>query len=161
MHGNVFELSRIAIPASDWIRAGSLPDWFYEQVCDYAENLSLFQRKEAIGQFRSCFGNLCTQSGDMFIISPQIRETYFRKSYGRFKAAVDVLAQTDYEAFAGISDAGPLRQALDSLNDSYENKRGVYIYSTESGELATLDCWIRSADFSRPFYIGGTVNYHC
>jgi len=119
------------------------------------------QRKTAIGRFRSSFGGFCTQSGDMLVISPQIRGTYFRKSYGQFKTAADVLAQADYEAFSGIGDTAALRQTLDSLNDSYEDKRGSYIYSAESGKLVILDHWIRTADFLKPFYIGGTINYHC
>ena len=159
MHSSVFEVSRTPVPVSKQIRAGHLPDWFYEQICDYAENPSLVQRKNAIGQFCRGLGNLCTQNGDKFTIYPGISMAYFCKRYDCFKTAAKTLAQTDYEVFAG-SGTPAFHLALDCLNSSYEDKWGVYIYSTESGELITLDRWLRIEDFSVPFYIGGMVNYH-
>lgn len=161
MCNSVFEISRVPIPVPERTRAGHLPDWFYEQVCDYAKNLGPERRQTAIGQFAAQFGDLCVREGDMITISPQIRETYFRKSYGSFKAAAEVLSQTDYEAFSECPAGSVLLSALNRLNSSYEDKRDVYIYLTGSGELIPLDRWIRTADFSNPFYIGGTVNYHC
>ena len=47
--------------------------------------------------------------------------------------------------------------ALDGLRDSYEDQRGIYIYSPETDSLVTLEHWLRSADLSRPFYIGGPL----
>lgn len=161
MYNSVFEVSHAPIPVSQRIRAGHLPDWFYEQVCDYTENLEPEQRQIAIEQFVSQFGGLCVREGDMITISPQIRETYFRKSYGHFKAAAETLSQTDYKAFSKCRVGSVLLLALDRLNNSYEDKRGVYICLTESGELMPLDRWIRTANFSNPFYIGGTISFHC
>lgn len=161
MHSSVFEISHAPVPVSQRIRAGHLPDWFYEQVCDYAENLEPEQRRTAIEQLTEHFGGLYLREGDMITISPQIRATYFRKSYGSFKAAAETLLQTDYEAFSECRANSVLLSVLDRLNNSYENKRNVYIYLTESGELMPLDRWIRTADFSNSFYIGGTINYHC
>jgi len=143
------------------MKASHLPDWFYEQVCDYAENLSLDRRKEVIGQFCGFFGELCVQNEDILTISPKVRETYFRKSYARFTAAANELTQSNYETFSGIRGFPILSRTLDILNTSFEDRRGIYIYLRESGELITLDYWIRTADFSKPFYIGGTINYHC
>ncbi|MBS5549066.1 MAG: DUF945 domain-containing protein [Oscillospiraceae bacterium] len=51
--------------------------------------------------------------------------------------------------------------ALDGLRDSYEDQRGIYIYSPETDSLVTLEYWLRNADLSRPFYIGGTIDYLC
>ncbi len=48
MHSNVFDVSRSLVPVSERIRAGNLPDWFYEQICDYAENPNSGQRQTAI-----------------------------------------------------------------------------------------------------------------
>lgn len=156
MHSGVFEVAHTPVPAFQRARAGNLPDWFYEQVCDYAENPSSIQREQAIRQLFSCLGSSCTPSGSGFAISPQIRGKHFRKSYSYFKAAAKALAQSEYDVFAESNSA--LRLALDGLNDSYEDKRGIYIYLAESGKLVTLDHWIRTADFSKPFYIGGAVN---
>lgn len=161
MHSSVFEISRSPVPVLQRVRAGHLPDWFYEQVCDYAENLEPEQRQTTIEQFVAQFGGLCVREGDMITISPRIKATYFRKSYGNFKAAAETLSQTDYKVFAEYRAGSVLLSALDRLNNSYEDKWGVYIYLTESGELMTLDRWIRTAEFSNPLYIGGTINYHC
>lgn len=160
MHSSVFEVSRKPILESKRAKAGHLPDWFYEQICDYAENPDLGQRQEAINQLHQNLGELCVLDGDSLTVSPQIRENYFRKSYDYFKAAAEALAQTDYKTFAGKGGTSAFHLALDGLNDSYEDKRGTYIYLAELGELITLDCWLRTADFSAPFYIGGTIKYH-
>lgn len=161
MHSGVFEISRSPVPVLQRIRAGHLPDWFYEQICNYAENLEPEQRQTTIEQFVVQFRDLCVREGDMITISLQIKVTYFRKSYGHFKATAEMLSQTDYKAFSECRVGSVLLSALDRLNNSYENKRSAYIYLTESGELIPLDRWIRTADFSRPFYIGGVINYHC
>lgn len=160
MHSSVFEISRAPVPISERVRAGHLPDWFYEQVCDFAENPDLDRRRAAISQLSGQLGALCRLEGDRFNISPQIRAVYFHKSYGDFKAAAKTLSQTSYKEFSEYCADSVLLSALDRLNSSYEDKRGVYIYLTELSELITLDRWIRTADFSRPFYIGGTINYH-
>lgn len=161
MHSNVIEISRVPVPLSERVKVGHLPDWFYERICDYAENPTQAQREEAIEQFCNQLGDLCTRNGDVLTISPQIKATYFHKGYGDFKAAAETLSQTDYKAFSEYRTSSVLLSALDRLNSSYEDKRGVYIYLAETGDLMPLDRWIRTADFSKPFYIGGTINYHC
>ena len=161
MHSSIIELSHKSVPASQRARAGHLPDWFYEQVCDYAENPGPVQREEMMEQFSAQLGDSCIRSGEQLTIFPQVREVYFRKSYSQFRAAAEALAQTDYAAFSGQRTDSALSSLLDKLNNSYENKRGVYIYLNESDELVALDRWLRTADFSKTFYIGGTVSYHC
>ena len=161
MHSSVFEMSRTPVPISERVRVGHLPDWFYEQVCDFAENPDLDRRRAAIGQLSGQLGTLCRMEGDRLAISPQIRAVYFNKSYNDFKAAAKTLSRTGYKEFSEYRADSVLLSALDRLNSSYEDKRGIYVYLTESGELVTLDRWLRTADFSRPFYIGGTINYHC
>lgn len=160
MHSNVFEISHTPVSAVKWARAGNLPDWFYEQICDYAENTDLVQRQDAISQFCGVLGDLCALDGDRLTVSPQIRETYFRKSYGCFITAAETLVQTSYETFSGCRTDQTFSLALGKLNNCYEDKRGIYIYLSETGELVTLDRWLRTADFSKPLYIGGKINYH-
>ena len=161
MDSYIYEISHTPIPTNQQARAGNIPDWFYEQVCSYAENTDQARREDAIQEFFDCLGQFCVRSGDEFILSAQIKETFFRASYDYFKAAAELLAQADYATFAGISISPAFSLALEGLNDSYENQRGSYIYYSETGQLITLERWLRSADLSRPFYIGGTVNYHC
>lgn len=160
MHSSVFEISHAPVPAAKWARAGNLPDWFYEQICDYAENTDPVQRQDAISQFCRALGGLCALDEDRLTVSPQIRGTYFRKSYSCFIRTAETLVQTDYEAFSECRTDQTFSLALGKLNNCYEDKRGIYIYLSETGELMTLDRWLRTADFSKPFYIGGTINYH-
>ena len=49
MHNSIYEVSRSPVPASQRARAGNMPDWFFERVCDYAENPTPRQREEALG----------------------------------------------------------------------------------------------------------------
>ena len=160
MHSNIFELTYAPVPASKRARAGNLPDWFYEQICDYAENTDLVQRQDAISQFCRALRGLCALDGDKLTVFPQIRETYFRKNFGCFITAAKTLVQTDYETFSGCRTDQTLSLVLDKLNNCYEDKRDIYIYLSKTDELMTLDCWLRTADFSKPLYIGGTINYH-
>ena len=160
MHSSVFEISHAPVPAAKRTRAGNLPDWFYEQICDYAENTDLVQRQDAISQFCRALGGLCAPDGNRLTVSPHIRESYFRKSYRCFITAAETLAQTDYETFSGIYTGITLSLNLDKLNSSYEDRRGVYVYLTDTGDLMTLNHWLRAADFSKPLYIGGTINYY-
>lgn len=160
MHSSVIEVSRTPVPISERASTGHLPDWFYEQVCDYAENPDQGQRQGFIEQLSGQLDSSCVLDGDKLTISPHIKETYFRKAYCSFKAAAETLAQTDYKLFSGIRTEPSLSQNLDKLNSSYEDKLGVYIYRSESGELVSLDRWLRTADLSQPFYIGGIINYH-
>ena len=44
MHNSIYEVSRSPVPASQRARAGNMPDWFFERVCDYAENPTPRQR---------------------------------------------------------------------------------------------------------------------
>lgn len=127
MHSNIFEVSRTPVPVPMRARAGHMPDWFYEQVCDYAENLSPAQREQTIGRLYKQLGGLCTQSGDKITVLPQIRDAHFRKNYDCFRAAAETLTQTDYDVFTGNTVSSAFHLALDGLNDSYEDKRGIYI----------------------------------
>ena len=54
MHSSVFEISHAPVPAAKRTRAGNLPDWFYEQICDYTENTDLVQRQDAIRRRWPC-----------------------------------------------------------------------------------------------------------
>ena len=53
-----------------------------------------------------------------------------------------------------------LNLALSGLNDSYEDRYGIYVYTGTTNTLEPLDRWLRYADLSRPVYVGGVVDYH-
>lgn len=160
MHRSVYEVTHKPIPISQRTRAGNLPDWFYERVCDYAENTTPEQREAAIRALSLSLGPGCDRNGDRLMLSPTVRDTFFRESYHCFRTAAKALSMTDYAVFAGVQPAPAFQAALSGLNDSYEDTRGIYIYSTETELLVTLEYWLRNADLSLPFYIGGVVDYH-
>ena len=56
MHSFVYELARTPVRPDCYARAGNLPDWFYEQVCDYAENTDPPQREQAIADLSHFLG---------------------------------------------------------------------------------------------------------
>ena len=72
-----------------------------------------------------------------------------------------MLAETDYETFAGLKENTVFQLARLGISDSHEDRFGFYIYTPESETLQPLDTWLRSTDTSRPFYVGGTIDYHC
>ena len=137
-----------------------LPDWFYEQVCSYAENADPAWREQAIQELVQFLGPLCTRTGSRLTFSHSLRDGFFRRGYVCFKAAAEVLAQTAFSVFSGSEIAPAFDLALDGLNDSYEDRYSIYIYHAQTGILEPLDRWLRYADLSKPVYIGGVVSYY-
>ena len=160
MHSFVYELARTPIRPDCYARAGNLPDWFYEQVCDYAENTDPPQREQAIADLSHFLGPLCTRTGSRLTFSHSLRDGFFRRGYVCFKAAAEVLAQTAFSVFSGSEIAPAFDLALDGLNDSYEDRYSIYIYHAQTGILEPLDRWLRYADLNKPVYIGGVVSYY-
>ena len=154
MHSFVYELARTPVRPDCYARAGNLPDWFYEQVCDYAENTDPPQREQAIADLSHFLGPLCTRKGDRLDFAPNLRDSFFRRGYVCFRAAAEVLAQTAYAVFSGSEKAPAFDLALSGLNDSYEDRYGVYVYTGTTNTLEPLDRWLRYADLSRPVYVG-------
>jgi hypothetical protein len=160
MHSTVFEIAENPISPSSYASPGYLPDWFYCSVCDYAEPMTEAEREQSILALERHFGNLCSRDGDQLRFSPGLKETYFMENHAYFLAAAKALAKTDYDTFAGITPAAAFDLALSSLSESYRDRRSFYIYTPGNRALTPLDSWLRTADLSRPFYVGGTINYH-
>jgi len=160
MHSAIFELSRTPLPVERWTEPERLPDWFFGSVCDYAEKMNQAERDDGIESLTLCFGELCSRDGSRITFSPQLRQSYFRESHEYFKKAAEALAETDYEVFSGACRAPAFELALQGLWESYGDRRGIYIYCPETDALQPLDHWLRTADISRPFYVGGAISYH-
>lgn len=158
MHSTVYELSDHPIAAEKFITSGYLPDWFFSSIADYATEMSGTERADSIATLAEHFGSLCTRRGNQISFSPQLKQTYFKESHRYFKEAAKALSKTDYDVFAGITPTTAFHLALNSITESYTDKYSFYIY--EDGKLSPLDNWLRSADISKPFYVGGTINYH-
>lgn len=159
MHSRIFELSRSPIKASNRMTDSDIPDWFFTSVCDYA--VPSGQREQDIDWLTGYFHGLCSRDGIKLSFAPDIKEKCFRDSYEAFKSAASMLAETDYETFAGLKENTVFQLARLGISDSYEDRFGFYIYTPESETLQPLDTWLRSTDTSKPFYVGGTIDYHC
>jgi hypothetical protein len=160
MHSTIYEITEHPIPTSSYTGPGNLPDWFYCSVCDYAELMAEAERERSIVSLANHFGPLCQRQGDQLRFSPGLKENYFKENHRYFLEAAQALAQTDYDTFAGITPASAFDLALHSLSESYRDKRSFYIYTPGNRALTPLDTWLRTADLSHPFYVGGTINYH-
>ena len=160
MHSYVYQVSLQPVQSEAYAKAGHLPDWFYEQVCSYAENADPAWREQAIQELVQFLGPLCTRTGSRLTFSHSLREGFFRRGYVCFKAAAEVLAQTAFSVFSGSEIAPAFDLALDGLNDSYEDRYSIYIYHAQTEILEPLDRWLRYADLSKPVYIGGVVSYY-
>ena len=159
MHSRIFELSHKPIKAADRMTDGDVPEWFFTTVCDYA--VPSGQREQDIDWFTGYFRGLCSRDGSKLHFAPDIKEKCFREGYEAFKSAASALAETDYATFAGLKENAAFQLARFGLTDSYEDKFGFYIYTPESQALQPLDSWLRNTDTSKPFYVGGTIDYHC
>ena len=151
MHSTVFELSDHPIPAAQQATPGYLPDWFFCSVCDYATRMTNTEREDSITALVNNLGASCSRSGDCLTFAPSLRDTYFRESLRYFKAAAAALSETDVTAPAFTA-------AMNGIWESYTDPHGFYIYTSE--RLLPLDSWLRTADISQPYYVGGTINYH-
>lgn len=158
MHSTVYELSDHPIPTKQRISPGRLPDWFFASVADYATRMSETERANRISALAEHLGGMCMRSGDALRFSSSLKQNYFRESHQYFKAAAEALSETDYDVFAGLAPTKAFHLALSSIAESYTDRHSFYIYN--AGKLAPLDDWLRSADLSVPFYVGGTINYH-
>lgn len=154
----VYEISERPIPANQQITPGYLPDWFFNSVCSYATKMSAAEREKSIHGLVKYFGGLCACNGDQMTFSPLLKQQYFKEKYETFKAVAKNLAETEYSVFSGVLPTEKLCLTINSLMESYTDQRGIYIY--ECGKLLPLDNWIRKAEISKPFYVGGTVCYH-
>ena len=103
-------------------------------------------------------GPLCTRKGDRLDFAPNLRDSFFRRGYVCFRAAAEVLAQTAYAVFSGSEKAPAFDLALSGLNDSYEDRYGVYVYTGTTNTLEPLDRWLRYADLSRPVPVKNVGN---
>ena len=93
MHSYVYQVSLQPVQSETYAKAGHLPDWFYEQVCSYAENADPAWREQAIQELLQFLGPLCTRTGSRLTFNPSLRDGFFRRGYVCFKAAAEVLAR--------------------------------------------------------------------
>ena len=74
-------------------------------------------------------------------------------------AAVRALAKASYDMFSGIMPAPAFFAALSGVAESYADRFGFYIYDADHAELLPLDAWLRTADLSKPYFVGSVIDY--
>ena len=57
MHSYVYQIFLQPVQSESYAKAGHLPDWFYEQVCSYAENADPSWRERAIQELASSWAH--------------------------------------------------------------------------------------------------------
>ena len=160
MHSRIFELSQSPVPEDDRYTYDCLPEWFYGQIADYSDDIPDENRSEEIRWFASSFAGACTCEGGKLTFAPDTVERYFRQAYSKFLAAAAQLTAYSYEAFCGKNGWRVLDHTVFELNDAYEDRYGFYVYDRDRSEFRTEDAWLREADLSAPWYVGGIVDYH-
>ena len=76
MHSYVYQVSLQPVQSEAYAKAGHLPDWFYEQVCSYAENADPAWREQAIQELVQFLGPLCTRTGSRLTFSHSLRDGF-------------------------------------------------------------------------------------
>ena len=160
MHNTIYELSDKPIPKSNRATVGSLPAWFFDSVSDGATEISDDAREQEITRLVHCLGSSCIWDGNKLMLSPDVRQEYFKGAFEYFKKAAAALAETEYAVFSGTAPSAAFDLALQGMAESYSDKFGAYVYDPGIRELFPLDTWIRSADVSKPYYVGGAIDYH-
>lgn len=161
MHNTIYEISDKPIPKSGRATVGSLPAWFFDSVSDGACEFSDDEREQEIRRLSHCLGSACKWDGKKLMLSPDIRQEYFKGAFEYFKKAAAALAETEYTVFSGTVPSAAFDLALQGMAESYADKLGSYVYDPGIRELFPLDTWLRQADIEKPLYIGGIINYHC
>ena len=75
-------------------------------------------------------------------------------------AAVRALAKTSYDTFSGIMPAPAFHVALNSVTESYADRFDFYVYDADHAELLPMDAWLRKENLSKPYFVGGVMDYH-
>lgn len=157
MHSRIFELSDTPVPANERVKEFCIPEWFCSTIADYVDDDT--DRKNDIEWLMSCMGGIATlENGSTIVYAPDARKQYFARRYERFMKAIEQIKNVTLEGFAGIDRAYNVDGKMSELRDAYEDKFGFYIFYKE--QLMTEDEWMRFADLTKPYYIGGTIDYH-
>ena len=160
MHSRIFELSEHPIEESDRYSYDWLPDWFYGSIADYAGDIENKDRDDEIQWLVGFFAGQCKNDGDRIEFTDKAREQHFRRTYWDFIKAASLLSAMSFDAFCGTTGYRALKDTLYDLNRAFEDKFGFYVFDQDKDELITLDAWIREADLSKPYYVGGILDYH-
>ena len=115
MHNTIYEISDKPIPKSGRATVGSLPACFFDSVSDGAFEISDDDREQEIRRLSHCLGSSCTWDGKKLILSPDVRQEYFKGAFEYFKKAASALAETEYAVFSGAAPSVAFDLALQGM----------------------------------------------
>ena len=142
------------------MKVDDLPMWFFADTADYASEVPAGRRSQEIDWLNDGFYGLCSRNGDELSFDPGILGTFFLRKHSRFVESAAKLAGATYEAFIGGSGNESLIYSLIDLKEAYDDGYGFYIYDRDEDELLTLDTWLRTANLTRHWFVGGIIDYH-
>ena len=160
MHSRVFEISTSAIDVKDQFNTSQLPEWFFHTIADYGDDVLDAERESSLDWFVQRFGGNCHRDGDKVSFVSQMKTDYFKESHGAFLSAASTLTQCSLDEFSGVAPQSEFFRALFTLKSSFEDQYSFYVYNKEIDELITMDQWVRNADLTQSYYIGGIIDYH-
>ena len=160
MHSRIFEISEKPTPEGERYTYDMLPDWFYGTVADYADIIADESRDNEIQWFVGFFAGQCKNDGDRISFTDKAAEYHFRRQFGDFLKSASLLGAFSFDAFCGKDGYRALDMTIYELNNAYNDKFGFYVYDRDDDALKTLDNWLREADLSKSYYIGGIIDYH-
>lgn len=159
MHSRIFEVSEKPVDPENYLDEGSIPEWFCGSIADYVDGDT--DRDHDIEWLLQQMHGAATYSVEDNSLSfdADAKKKFFAADYLKFQESLKELSCISEEEFAGESHDHNLRLMMYRLKEAYADKFGFYICSEER-ELEPLHDWLRMADLSKKYYIGGTIDYH-
>lgn len=121
-----------------------------------AFEISEDDREQEINRLAHCLGSSCIWDGSKLMLSPNIRQEYFKGAFEYFKKAAVALAETEYSVFSGAVPSVAFDLALQGMAESYSDKFGSYVYDPGIREdrdtLSTAGTLLGTANFAEAFY---------
>ena len=114
MHNTIYEISDKPIPKSSRATVANLPAWFFDSVSDGACEFSEDEREQEICRLSNCLGSACKWDGRKLILSPEVRQEFFKGAFQYFKNAASALAETEY-AVMNVKSALTVWWAMQSV----------------------------------------------
>ena len=157
MHSRIFQLESSPVTKEHRISSDDIPEWFCVEIADYVDDLPESARRENIDWLVGSFHGICENRGGRLAFHGDA-VAYFSDEYRykKFVENVNRLRNVSLRSF--VDPHSDLSYLLYALQNSYDNKYGFYIWS--GGIIETMDHWVRRADLTKTYYVGGIVDYH-
>jgi hypothetical protein len=159
MHSRIIELSEHPIDPDDYLTDFRVPEWFTSSIADYVDSST--DRTHDIEWFLSAFNGCCnySPSDQSIVFTPDAKVEFFSDYFKVFQQTAALLSTATLNEFSGMVDFTDLDMSVYKLRSAYDDQFGLYVFIEEDC-LRTLHDWLRGADISKRYYIGGTVDYH-